>query len=51
MIEFVDTRMIIQEQCYAVDQMLKQTGTDGMKDIGYDNSCRKDAGHSPEDAF
>jgi len=51
LVEFVDPGMLFEEGRYPVHPMLKHTEIDSMKNIGYDNSHRRDAFHIPEDAF
>jgi len=51
LVEFVDPGMLFKEECYPVNQMLQHTEVDRMKNIGYDNSRRRDAFRIPEDAF
>jgi hypothetical protein len=43
LVEFVDPGMLFEEGRYPVDQMLKDTEIDGIKNIGYDNGRRRDA--------
>ena len=51
LVEFVNPGMLCEEGHYPVDQMLRHSELDSMKNIGYDNSCWEDAFHIPEDAF
>jgi hypothetical protein len=51
LLEFVDPGMLFKEGRYTVHQMLQHTEIDSMKNIGYDNSRRRDAFHIPDDAF
>jgi hypothetical protein len=49
MVEFVDRGMMFEEGHYPVLQIVKHTEIDGMQNIGYDNSHRRDVFHIPED--
>ena len=51
LVEFVNPGMLLEEERYPIHQMLKHTEIQGMKDIGYDDTCRGDTFHIPEDAL
>jgi hypothetical protein len=51
LVEFVNPGMLFKKGRYAVHQMLKHKKIDGMKNIMYDNSHRRDAFHILEDLF
>jgi hypothetical protein len=51
LVEFVDSGMLFEVERDPVHQMHKHVEMDGMKNIWYDNSPRRDAFHIAEDAF
>jgi len=51
LVEFIDPRMLFEEEHFPVHQMLEHTKIDVMKDIYYANCRRGDAFIIPEDPF
>jgi len=51
LIESGDPGMWFKEGRYPVHRTLKHTEVEGIKNIRYDNSCRRDAFHIPDDTF
>jgi len=48
MLEFINTEMLSEEECYPVDQIPKHPETDGMMNIEFDSSCEEYPFHIPE---